>query len=72
MAEFDKLFALMEKSSSIVGYLISLGKEFITNKTTALDGCILPKVKLMLQGEVVHRVSIGYGVLIWFVLQVCT
>jgi len=72
VAEFDKLFTLMEKSSSIVGYLISLGKKFIANKTTDLDECILPKVKLMMQGKVIHRVSIGYGVLIWFVLQVCT
>ena len=60
----------MEKSSSTVGYLISLGKEFIANKTTALDDHILPKVKEMLLGEVIHRVAIGYGVLIWFVLQV--
>lgn len=70
VAEFDKLFTLMEKSSSVAGYLISLGKKFIANKTTALDERILPKVKLMMQGNVIHRVSIGYGVLIWFVLQV--
>lgn len=72
MAEFDKLFTMMDKSSSIAGYLISLGKKFVANETTDLDGCILPKVKEMLQGEVIHRVSIGYGVLIWFVLQVGT
>ena len=71
VAEFDELFNLMEKSSSTVGYLISLGNKFIANKTTDLDEEILPKVKVMLQGEVVHRVAIGYGVLIWFVLQVC-
>ena len=53
--EFDKLFTLMDKLSSIVGYLISLGKEFITKKTTALDEYILPKVKEMLQGEVIHK-----------------
>ena len=67
VAEFDKLFTLMEKSS-VVGYLISLGKKIIANKTTALDKCILLKVKLMIQGKAIHRASIGYGVLIWFVL----
>jgi len=68
--EFDKLFLLMEKSSSVLGFLIHLGKKFV-EKTTALDKCILPKIYKVLNGEVVHRVSIGYGILIWFVLEVC-
>jgi len=61
----------MEKSSSVLGFLISLGKKFVEEKTTALDKCILPKIYEVLKGEVVYRVSIGYGILIWFVLEVC-
>ena len=71
MAQFDDLYKLMKKSSGAIGYLISLGGEFVSNKTTALDSHILPKLMEMLKGEVVHRVVIGYSILIWFVLQVC-
>jgi len=40
--EFHELFLLMEKSSSVLGFLISMGKKFVEEKTTALDKCILP------------------------------
>ena len=70
ISEFDKLYELMECSSSAVGFLISLGKKFMMNSTKQLDETILPRLKVALEGTVIPRVYIGYAILIWFVLEV--
>ena len=68
--QFDHLYKLMDRSSNLVGFLISLGKKFISCKTEDLDKKILPKIQACLEGSVISRVYIGYGVLMWFVLKV--
>lgn len=70
ISEFDKLHQLMESSSSAVGFLISLGKQFLINSTKDLDEQVLPKLKSALEDAVIPRIYIGYGILIWFVLKV--
>jgi len=71
MAQFEKLNSLMDKLSSSVGYMISLGKIFDQRITNDLDEVILPKLYEILGDNVIPRVCIGYGILIWFVKQVC-
>ena len=60
----------MEKSSSLVGFFISLGKQFVNSKTKDLDEDILPQFQSCLGDTAVSHVCIGYGVLMWFVLKV--
>lgn len=70
ISEFDKLHQLIESSSSAVGFLISLGNEFLINSTKDLDEQVLPKLKSALEDAVIPRIYIGYAILIWFVLKV--
>jgi len=70
VGDFDKLCKLMDKSSCLVGFLISLGKQFVNSKTKDLDEEILPKIRTSLQGDATSRICIGYGILMWFVLKV--
>jgi len=70
--DFDELFKLMENSSSLVGFFISLGKKFVNSKTKDLDEDILPRVQACLGDSAVSRVCIGYSVLMWFVVKVRT
>ena len=69
ISQFDKLYEMMENSSSAVGFLISLGKKFMMNSTKELDEIILPRLKV-LEDTIAPRVNIGYAILIWFVLEV--
>lgn len=68
--QFDSLYKLMDRSSNLVGFLISLGKKFVNCKTEDLDTMILPKIRSCLEGSVNSRIHIGYAVLMWFVLKV--
>lgn len=61
----------MEKSSSAIGFIIGLGKTFTQNSHDEMDAEILPTIKEIL-GEVPPRVRTCYGMLIWFVLKVCS
>ena len=70
MKEFEDLNNLIEKLSSSVGFLIGLGKKFVDTITKDLDNYILPKLQKHLGDKILHRVCVGYGILIWFVNQV--
>ena len=72
MKEFEDLNDLTEKLSSSVGFLIGLGKKFLDVITNDLDNYILPKLHEHLGDKILHRVCVGYGILIWFVKQVTT
>ena len=71
MAQFEELNNLMNTLSSSVGYMISLGKIFDQTITKDLDDVILSKLYELFGENVIPRVYIGYGILIWFIKQVC-
>ena len=70
MKEFEELNILMEKLSSSVGFLIGLGKKFLDAITHDLDNHILPELHKHLGDTILHRVCVGYRILIWFVKEV--
>ena len=71
MAQFEELNNLMNTLSSSVGYMISFVKILDQTITKDLDDVILPKLYELFGENVILRVCIGYGILIWFIKQVC-
>ena len=71
MKKFEELTKLMESLSSAAGFMISLGKKFTKEIVADLDSSILPELKKRLGENVLPRTFVGYGILIWFVKQVC-
>ena len=60
----------MDKLSNAAGFLIGLGKKLMETITDDLDNSILPELHKRMGDKVLHRVLVGYGILIWFVEQV--
>ena len=72
MLEYAKLPQLMEKSSSAVGIIISLGERFMEEGIGEMDDDLLPELWRLLAGHAIPRVLPSYAILIWFTLKVCT
>jgi len=68
--EFDKLYHSMNTSSSSIGFIIGLGNELLEKGAQNLDEIIVPAIDDILGTEVFPRVSLGYGMLLWFALKV--
>lgn len=60
----------MEKSSSALGFIISLGKKFVEQGHKDIDEKISPKIKEVLGPNILSRVRCCYSILMWFVLEV--
>ena len=60
----------MEKSSSGLGFIISLGKKFMEQGHKDIDEKISPKIKEVLGANILSRVRCCYSILMWFVLEV--
>ena len=67
MAQFEELNNLMNTLLSSVGYMISLEKICDQTITKDVDNVILPKLYELFGENVIPRVCIGYGILIWLV-----
>ena len=70
MMEYAKLPALIEKSSSAVGFIISLGARFIEEGIAGMDGDLLPKLRRLLDGRAIPRVLPSYAIMLWFTFEV--
>ena len=68
--EYAKLPALIEKSSSAVGFIISLGKRFIEEGIAGMDGDLLPELRRLLDGRAIPRVLPPYAIMLWFTFEV--
>ena len=71
MLEYAKLPALIDKSSSAVGFIISLGARFIEQGIVEMDSDLLPELRSLLDGRAIPRVLPSYAIMLWFTLQVC-
>ena len=71
MTDYAELPALMERSSSVVGLIISLGGRFIEKGIAQMDSDLLPELRKLLAGQAFPRVLPSYGILMWFTLEVC-
>lgn len=71
MLEYAKLPALIDKSSSAVGFIISLGARFIEQGIVEMDSDLLPELRSLLDGRAIPRVLPYYAFMIWFTLEVC-
>lgn len=60
----------MEKYSSALGFIISLGKKFMEEGHKDIDEKKSPKIKEMLGANISSRVRCCYTILMWFVLEV--
>ena len=61
----------MEKCSSSLGYIVSLGEIFVKQGHLDIDKTISPKIKEVLGLNVSPRIHSCYCILMWFVLKVC-
>ena len=66
---YAKLPTLLEKSTSGVGFFISLGEAFKSRGINEMDEVILPNLRKILEG-VVSRVPLSYTLFLWFTIQV--
>lgn len=60
----------MSNSSSVIGFLIGLGKKLTESSDKEIDEVIMPKPNQILANQVFPRVALSYGILLWFTLQV--
>jgi len=60
----------MQKSSSALGFIISLGKQFEDRSHNDIDQEISPKLKAIFGENISPRVRSCYSILMWFVLKV--
>ena len=60
----------MEKASSAIGFIISLGTKFVEKGHKDIDEKISPKIKEVLGANILSRVRCCYSILMWFVLEV--
>lgn len=73
MKSFSELPNLLEKASSAMGMIISLGEAFSTRGIDEMDAKIVPKLRTVLGGlGVIPRVLPSYALLFWFTLDVCS
>ena len=70
VTEYTNLPALMENSVKSIGFLISLGKRFVTSGITEIDEVLTPRLKMMLPKGIWPRIVPGYALLLWFAYQV--
>ena len=73
MLEYAKLPAMIEKSSSAVGFIISLGARFIEQRIVEMDSDLLPELQTLLDGLATPRVLVvpSYAIMLVSTLQVC-
>ena len=60
---------LLERCTSAVGLMISLGEAFVSRGISEMDADILPRVRRNLKG-VNPRIPPNYALMLWFTLQV--
>ena len=71
MKSYSELPGLLNRATSAVGMLISLGEAFSTRGISEMDANIGPRLRKFLEGlGVIPRVLPSYALLFWFTMEV--